>query len=260
MDRINIGGVKPARELAAFVNEVLAGTALTPEAFWTGFAGIVADLGPRNRALLAERARLKSAIDEWHRSRRGQVFELAPYQAFLKEIGYLVPEPGTVASKPTMSTPKSPASPDRNSSCRCRTPAMRSTPRTRAGAVSTTRFTAPTPSPRTAAARAAAPSIRRAAPRGGASARRSSTRHAPLAGGRTRMRPPTRSKAASSWSRLAERRRTGLADPGSFAGYQRRARRADRGAAAQPRPARRDPIDRTHPVGTRRSRPASATS
>ena len=96
MDRFNIGGMKPARELAAFVKEVLAGTALTPEAFWTGFARIVADLGPRNRALLAERARLKSAIDDWHKSRRGKVFELAPYKAFLKEIGYLAPEPGAV--------------------------------------------------------------------------------------------------------------------------------------------------------------------
>ena len=64
--------VAPSRSLAGFVAEVLPGTGLSPEAFWSGFAAIVRDLGPRNRALLAERDRLQSAIDRWHRDRRGK--------------------------------------------------------------------------------------------------------------------------------------------------------------------------------------------
>src|ERR1043166_6440464 len=93
MERASVGGLKPARTLAGFVAEALSGTGLGPEAFWSGFAAIVRDLGPNNRALLAERDRLQSAIDRWHRARRGQAFDLDSYEAFLREIGYLLPEP-----------------------------------------------------------------------------------------------------------------------------------------------------------------------
>jgi malate synthase len=96
MDRISIGGLKPARELADLVKEVLAGSALTPETFWSGLAKIVTDLGPRNKALLAERDRLQAALDQWHRSPFSQQFDLPAYKSFLKEIGYLSPEPGAV--------------------------------------------------------------------------------------------------------------------------------------------------------------------
>ncbi len=96
MDRIDIGGMKPARELGDFVEQVLAPTSLSPEAFWSGFAKIVADLGPTNRALLVERERLQAAIDEWHRGRRGQAFDLVAYKSFLADIGYLAPEQGAV--------------------------------------------------------------------------------------------------------------------------------------------------------------------
>ena len=50
------------------------------------------DLGPKNRALLAKRDRLQEQIDQWHRARTGQPFNLKEYAAFLNEIGYLVPE------------------------------------------------------------------------------------------------------------------------------------------------------------------------
>src|SRR6516225_1309038 len=94
MERISCGELKPARILADFVTDVLAGSTLSPEAFWSGLGKIVQELGPRNRALLGERDRLQSAIDEWHRGRRGQPLDLAAYQAFLRKSGYLRPEPG----------------------------------------------------------------------------------------------------------------------------------------------------------------------
>jgi malate synthase len=96
MDRISIGGLKPARELADLVSEVLAGSALTPETFWFGLAKIVTDLGPRNKALLAERDRLQAALDQWHRSPSSQQFDLLAYKSFLRETGYISPEPGAV--------------------------------------------------------------------------------------------------------------------------------------------------------------------
>jgi malate synthase len=99
MERVSLGGLKPSRTLAGLVEDVLAGTGLRPDRFWSGFAAIVRDLGPENRALLEERDRLQSAIDRWHRERRDQQFDLAAYQSFLREIGYLLPEPAGVRAE-----------------------------------------------------------------------------------------------------------------------------------------------------------------
>ncbi len=96
MERVTLGGLRPARILADFVAGLLAGGGLAPEAFWSGFAGILRDLGPKNRALLAERDRLQAAIDAWHRERRGERAPLAGYESFLREIGYLAATPASV--------------------------------------------------------------------------------------------------------------------------------------------------------------------
>jgi malate synthase len=83
--------VDPA--LRRFVDdEALPGTGLDPDRFWAGVADLVRDLAPRNEALLAERARLQAAIDEWHRARRDEPHDAAAYEAFLRDIGYLVPD------------------------------------------------------------------------------------------------------------------------------------------------------------------------
>ena len=64
-DRVNCHGLQVASNLQRFVdNEVLPGTGLQSEAFWAGFAALVHDLAPHNRALLAERERLNADIQQ----------------------------------------------------------------------------------------------------------------------------------------------------------------------------------------------------
>lgn len=65
------------------------------DTFWQGFAALLNAYAPRNRDLLAKREELQAHIDAWHRERRGDGHDAAAYQAFLQEIGYLVPEPAS---------------------------------------------------------------------------------------------------------------------------------------------------------------------
>ncbi|MBB99094.1 MAG: malate synthase G [Rhodobacteraceae bacterium] len=94
MDRIEIAGLKVDAELHRFVeDEALVGTGVSSEDFWAGLSQIIHDLAPENRGLLAKRDALQARIDDWHRANPGPV-DLTAYKAFLKEIGYLVPEGG----------------------------------------------------------------------------------------------------------------------------------------------------------------------
>ena len=93
-ERIDKAGLQVDQSLARFLEDrVLPGTGLEAAAFWPGAADLFARLAPRNRALLAERDRLQAAIDAWYTARAGQAIDGAAYQAFLREIGYLVEEP-----------------------------------------------------------------------------------------------------------------------------------------------------------------------
>ncbi len=93
-DRITRNGLQVDAALAAFIEaEVLAPLGQDTAAFWAGFADLVARFAPRNRALLNKRDTLQAQIDAWHRTRAGKPIEQGEYQAFLREIGYLVPEP-----------------------------------------------------------------------------------------------------------------------------------------------------------------------
>ncbi|EEU5756352.1 malate synthase G [Escherichia coli] len=76
--------------------EVLPGVELDAAAFWRNVDEIVHDLAPENRQLLAERDRIQAALDEWHRSNPGPVKDKAAYKSFLRELGYLVPQPDHV--------------------------------------------------------------------------------------------------------------------------------------------------------------------
>lgn len=86
------GSLSVAAELDAFVrDEAAPGTGVTPDAFWAGVEGLLADHARKNRALLARRDELQAKLDDWHRAHPGQPDPEA-YQAFLREIGYIEPE------------------------------------------------------------------------------------------------------------------------------------------------------------------------
>jgi len=73
-------------------NEILPGTAINPERFWTTLADLLCDFVPRNRALLDIRETLQRQIDDWHRQHPGKHYDRQAYRTFLEEIGYLLPE------------------------------------------------------------------------------------------------------------------------------------------------------------------------
>ncbi|MBP6362960.1 MAG: malate synthase G [Novosphingobium sp.] len=93
-DRVEKAGLQVDAALAAFVeSEVLAPLGKDAAAFWTGFANLLGRFVPINRALLAKRDDLQAQIDAWHVARAGKPIDQVEYQTFLREIGYLVPEP-----------------------------------------------------------------------------------------------------------------------------------------------------------------------
>lgn len=96
-DFVNCQGLKVAPVLQRFVEvDVLPGTGLDPQTFWQGFADLVHELAPQNRALLAERDRLQAELDSWHRAHPGPVSDMPAYRAFLSDIGYLQTTPAEV--------------------------------------------------------------------------------------------------------------------------------------------------------------------
>ncbi|MFM0517543.1 MULTISPECIES: malate synthase G [Caballeronia] len=96
-DMIKQHGLQVDANLAKFVDEeAIPGTGVDSASFWKGFDAIVHDLAPKNRALLAERDRLQTELDNWHRSNPGPVRDPRAYRKFLEEIGYIVPAPAHV--------------------------------------------------------------------------------------------------------------------------------------------------------------------
>jgi len=90
-------GLLVAPVLQAFMeNEALPGTGVEPARFWEAMERILRELAPQNAALLEKRDALQARIDAWHRAHPAKPVDLAAYTAFLKEIGYLLPEPGEV--------------------------------------------------------------------------------------------------------------------------------------------------------------------
>ncbi len=87
-------GLSVDSRLADFIEQrALPGTGLDAAKFWSDFADLLGKFAPENASLLAKREDLQAQIDAWHEARAGQAHDAAAYQAFLRDIGYLVPEP-----------------------------------------------------------------------------------------------------------------------------------------------------------------------
>lgn len=92
MTSIEAHGLSIDKRLYDFiVTQAIPGTQVEADAFFAGFSRIVHDLAPKNRALLAKRDDLQAEIDAWYR-KNGAPADLAAYESFLREIGYLLPE------------------------------------------------------------------------------------------------------------------------------------------------------------------------
>jgi malate synthase len=98
MDYVESAGIRIARPLYDFVAaEALPGTSISADAFWSGFAGLLADLAPRCKALLGKRDSIQVQVDAWHIANKGKPADAEGYMRFLHDIGYLVEEPAKVA-------------------------------------------------------------------------------------------------------------------------------------------------------------------
>ncbi|KAK0351244.1 hypothetical protein LTR94_025734, partial [Friedmanniomyces endolithicus] len=87
-------GLQVAVVLADFIDaEVLPGLGRDKARFWSGVSELFAELTPINRALLDRRDLLQSQIDAWAQAHPGAAYDVAASEIFLREIGYLDPEP-----------------------------------------------------------------------------------------------------------------------------------------------------------------------
>lgn len=91
---VKTGNLHVAKELYDFINaDVLPGSQVEKERFWSGFGKIVAEFSPKNKQLLEIRNELQAKINSYHQD-KGKQFNFISYKAFLSEIGYLEPEVG----------------------------------------------------------------------------------------------------------------------------------------------------------------------
>ncbi|MFG6667787.1 malate synthase G [Halomonas sp. HNIBRBA4712] len=96
-ERITRHRLHVAAKLDRFISEqALPGTGIDEDAFWSGVDALFHDLTPKNQRLLEERETLQQALDSWHKEHPGAVTDMAAYQRFLKEKGYLVDAPASV--------------------------------------------------------------------------------------------------------------------------------------------------------------------
>ena len=91
-ERTERAGLQIAKPIYDLVNDqICPGTGIDAEQFWVKFAELIANFAPKNRELLEKRESLQSQIDAWHDANQAN-FDFSNYKAFLKEIGYLVPQ------------------------------------------------------------------------------------------------------------------------------------------------------------------------
>ncbi|MDQ7833850.1 MAG: malate synthase G [Humidesulfovibrio sp.] len=92
-ERVKSGTLSVDKALYDFIEgEAAPGTGLAPAVFWTALESLVADLGPRNAALLARRQDFQDDIDAWWLERSGKPQDPTATREYLTSIGYLLPE------------------------------------------------------------------------------------------------------------------------------------------------------------------------
>ena len=93
MEKIIKGNLKIDSKFFDFINnEVIPGTSINLNNFWSNFDNAIQELTPINNQLLKEREEIQKKIDEWHKARKSSVLDDAEYINFLKSISYIVEE------------------------------------------------------------------------------------------------------------------------------------------------------------------------
>ena len=88
-----VSGLQVSANIHDLVNdEILPGTQVSPQEFWSGLARVLQEFAPRNRALLEKRDRLQSQVDTWMADRQHQPMDVQSQRDFLESIGYLARE------------------------------------------------------------------------------------------------------------------------------------------------------------------------
>ncbi|MCZ2257623.1 malate synthase G [Sporosarcina sp. G11-34] len=89
---VKVDNLQVSQLLYNFVNsEVLPGSGINQEKFWSNFDGLIHELSPINKQLLDERSELQEKINKWHKEHKTS-FNFGEYKTFLQEIGYLEPK------------------------------------------------------------------------------------------------------------------------------------------------------------------------
>ena len=77
---LKIKNLSVSEKLHHFINkELLPGTKINKQKFWSGFNKYAHELSPINRKLLEKRERLQKSIDRWHKDRKGDRVNLKKY-------------------------------------------------------------------------------------------------------------------------------------------------------------------------------------
>ena len=86
-------GLKINSKLFNFINnEVIPGTNIKSDEFWSNFEKAVHELAPLNKKLIEKREDIQKKIDEWHKQNKGKELNKKVYTDFLKSISYIVDE------------------------------------------------------------------------------------------------------------------------------------------------------------------------
>lgn len=91
IDRVSKAQLQIAAPLYNLIeNDILPGTNIHSDQFWSSFSKTAHELAPVNQTLLEKRKVLQDKIDAYHKEH--EVFDRNDYKQFLIDIGYLLPE------------------------------------------------------------------------------------------------------------------------------------------------------------------------